>query len=87
LVGLEVSLVKWIKPHPSGSIVKLYILPDASVSCLSGLHSEGLKIKIKAAPRDGETNGELTEFLARILKINKSGIHFLRVRVQEMKIY
>ena len=78
LVGLEVSLVDWIKPHSSGSMIKLYILPGASVSCLSGLHGERLKIKIKAPPRDGEASEELIEFLAGILKMNKSGIHLLR---------
>lgn len=71
-------MANWIKPHKEGSLVFLYIQPGASENIISGVHGDRLKIKIKAPPRDGEANEALIEFLAKFLKISKSGIQFVR---------
>ncbi len=71
-------MYSWIKNHPKGTLLQLYIQPGASVSELSGIHGERLKVKIKAPPRDGEANEELIRFMSEILKISKAGVFLIR---------
>lgn len=78
LASLEIPVANWIKSHKEGCIVLLYIQPGASENLISGVHGERLKVKVKAPPRDGEANEALIEFLAKVLKISKSGICFVR---------
>lgn len=75
----------WIKEHPKGTLLHLYIQPGASKSALSGEHDGRLKIKIKSPPRDGEANACLIEFLAEYLKISKSRIHLVQGESSRLK--
>jgi uncharacterized protein (TIGR00251 family) len=67
----------WLKQHPNGSILLLYIQPGASKTMVSGEFNQRLKIKVKAPPRDGEANEAVIEFLAEVLKISKSRVHLI----------
>jgi uncharacterized protein len=67
----------WMKSHAKGSVLSLHIQPGASRNEVSGEHGDRLKIKIKGAPKDGEANECLVEFLSEILGVTKSGIHLL----------
>ncbi len=71
-------MYSWIKNHPRGTLLQLYIQPGASSSEISGIHGDRLKVKIKAPPRDGEANEELIRCLSEIFKISKSGIFLIR---------
>ena len=68
----------WSRNHPKGTLLLLYIQPGASSNKLAGTHGERLKVKIKAAPRDGEANEGLIDYFAEILKIPKSKIFLIR---------
>ncbi len=68
----------WLKEHTQGSLLLLYIQPNAAKSSITGEHDGRLKIKIKAPPVDGEANEELIRFLSEILKVSKSKIHLLQ---------
>lgn len=70
-------MATWMKEHPKGTLLSLYIRPGASKSEISGEHDGRLKIKIKARPVDGEANENLIEFLADVLKISKAKIHLI----------
>lgn len=79
-------MVSWLKSHPQGSTLSLYIQPGASRSEVTGLHGDRLKVKIKAPPRDGEANKALIEFFADLLKIPKSKIELIQGESSRQKI-
>lgn len=68
----------WLKTHPKGTLLQLYIQPGASSNQLAGIHGERLKVKIKAPPRDGEANEGVIDYLAEILSIPKAKIFLIR---------
>ena len=68
----------WLKNHSKGTLLSLYIQPGASLSELSGIHGDRLKVKIKAPPRDGEANEELISYFSGILEIPKARIFLIR---------
>lgn len=68
----------WLKNHPKGTLLLLYIQPGASSNEVSATHGERLKVKIKAPPRDGEANAGLISYLSEILKVSKAKIFLVR---------
>ncbi|QQO08600.1 DUF167 domain-containing protein [Breznakiella homolactica] len=50
------------------------VVPGSSKSCVAGIQENRLRIKIAAAPEDGKANGELRNFLAKMLGIPKKDI-------------
>ncbi len=79
-------IADWIKQHPKGTSLSLYVRPGASRTCISGEHDGKLKIKIKAHPVDGEANENLIEFLSEVLKISKAKIHLLSGESSRQKL-
>ena len=75
----------WLKVHPKGCTLSLYIQPGASRSEISGLHGDRLKVKIKAPPVDGEANEALIEFIAETLKIPKRSVHLIQGETSRQK--
>lgn len=68
----------WLKKHPKGTLLEVYIQPGASNNSVVGTHGERLKIKIKAPPVDGEANQELVKFMGEYLGVSKSKVHLLK---------
>ena len=68
----------WLKDHEKGTLLSLYIQPGASKSEVSGEHDGRLKIRVHAAPREGEANDCLIEFLGDLLEISKKRIHLIQ---------
>jgi uncharacterized protein (TIGR00251 family) len=68
----------WIRTHQKGTLLLLHIQPGAARNQLSGIHGERLKVKIKAAPKDGEANEGLIDYFSEILNISKSKIFLIR---------
>lgn len=79
-------MTTWLKVHPKGCTLSLYIQPGASRSELSGLHGDRLKVKIKAPPVDGEANACLIEFFAEVLKIPKKKVHLIQGESSRQKV-
>lgn len=75
----------WLKVHPKGCTLSLYIQPGASRSEVSGLHGDRLKIKIKAPPVDGEANVALIEFISETLEIPKRSVHLIQGETSRQK--
>jgi len=59
-------------------ILHVYVQPRASRTEVSGLHDKGIKIRLKAAPVDGEANRQLSQFLAKCFAVAKSDIDLLK---------
>jgi len=57
-----------------GTIVNLYVQPNAPKSCIVGEYNGALKIKINAPPEDGKANGEIIRFFSSLLSIPKNKI-------------
>lgn len=53
---------------------------------ISGEHDGRLKIKIKAAPREGEANECLIEFLSDVFKISKNKVHLMQGESSRQKV-
>lgn len=53
---------------------KVLIQPNAKKNEVVGVHSDALKIKIKAPPVDSKANQELIRFLSEVLKLSKSQV-------------
>lgn len=78
-------MTSWLKVHPKGCTLSLYIQPGASRSEISGLHGDRLKVKIKAPPVDGEANEALIEFIAETLKLPKRDVHLIQGETSRQK--
>lgn len=77
---------EWLKGHPKGSLLALYIQPGAKKSEFAGIHGQRLKIKIKAPPVEGEANECLIEFLADALRVPKARVHLLSGESSRQKL-
>lgn len=59
--------------------LNIKLLPRSSKNEIVGWQADGrLKIKITAAPVDGQANAALTEFLAKHFRVPKSTIEIIR---------
>lgn len=66
--------MSYLRETADGVIVSVRAVPNARKTEIVGLHSEALKIKIKAVPEDGKANEELCTFLAHKLSLPKSAV-------------
>ena len=71
-------MASWIKAHPQGTLLSIYVRPDSSKNEICGEHGDRLKIKIKSPPEDGKANLELIKFLADFFKLPKTKVHLLK---------
>ena len=71
----ELSLI--ISEKADGCILKCWIQPRSSRNAVIGIHGDALKIALTAPPVDGKANKELIKFLAKYLKLPKSGIQII----------
>ena len=78
-------MTSWLKVHPKGCTLFLYIQPGASRSEISGLHGDRLKVKIKALPVDGEANEALIAFIAETLDLPKRSVHLIQGETSRQK--
>lgn len=60
-----------------GVRLRLLVQPRASRTELAGVVGDRLKVRVAGPPVDGEANAELCRFLARSLRVPKSGIHIV----------
>jgi len=54
--------------------LRVYLQPRASANKICGIHGEALKIRITAPPVDGQANGMIIKFIAKLLKVPKSAV-------------
>ena len=59
-------------------ILELQVQPRASRSEVVGLRDMRFKIRVSAAPVDGQANGELVKLLAREFRVSKSKVRIVK---------
>ncbi len=64
----------FIREHPKGVEISVYVQPRASKSEITGTRDAAVKIRLASAPVDGEANRELINLLSRKLKVKKADI-------------
>ena len=69
------SHVRW---RDKTLILQVYVQPRASRNEVTGWHAHGLKVRLKAAPVDGEANKQLKKFLAKQFKVPVAKISLLK---------
>jgi len=76
-MSLDPSGNAFIKPHPEGVVLKIFVLPRSSKNMLAGRHGDALKIKLTAPPVEGAANKMCITFLARYLGLPKSSLEIV----------
>lgn len=76
-MSLDPSENDFIKPHPEGLVLKIFVLPRSSKNMLAGRHGDALKIKLTAPPVEGAANKMCITFLARLLGLPKSSLQIV----------
>jgi|GEM_PF-1085528 len=73
----------YLTPHKNGSLLSLYIQPNAKKSEMIGLFQSALKCKIAAPALENKANETLLEFLALFFKLPYN--HFSLLKGQRSK--
>jgi uncharacterized protein (TIGR00251 family) len=76
-MGFDPSEIEFIRPHPEGLVLKIFVLPRSSKNTLAGRHGDALKIKLTAPPVEGAANKMCITFLARCLGLPKSSLEIV----------
>jgi uncharacterized protein (TIGR00251 family) len=77
IMSLDPSENDFIKPHPEGLVLKIFVLPRSSKNMLAGRHGDALKVKLTAPPVEGAANKMCISFLARQLGLPKSALEIV----------
>lgn len=76
-MGLDPSEIEFVRPHPEGLVLKIFVLPRSSKNMLAGRHGDALKIKLTAPPVEGAANKMCLTFLAQRLGLPKSSLEIV----------
>ncbi len=76
-MSLDPSENDFIKPHPEGLVLKIFVLPRSSKNMLAGRHGDALKIKLTAPPVQGAANKMCVRFLAKCLGLPKASLEIV----------
>ena len=66
-----------VRPAQGGLYIEIHAKPRAGKTRLDGIHDGALKVHLAAPPTDGEANGELLRFLAKLLGLPKSSLELV----------
>jgi|SRR3989338_1130815 len=65
------------KPHPRGTLLHIYVQPQARKTGFKGLHGEELKIALATPPVKGQANEALITYLSELLGVPEPQIELL----------
>lgn len=68
-----------------GALIEVRVQPRAGRSELAGISEDRLKIRLTAAPVEGEANRECIRLLAKILGVPKSDLEIVKGRKSRLK--
>jgi uncharacterized protein len=64
--------------NANNRLLQVKVHPGVSRNEIAGFSGDVLQVKIAAPPEKGKANRELTDFLSRLLGVNKSSITIVR---------
>jgi uncharacterized protein (TIGR00251 family) len=67
----------FIREHPNGMVLRVFVQPRASKDRIVGLHGDRLKIKVAAPPVDGQANKRCIQFMAKCLSVPRSSLQII----------
>lgn len=68
----------FLRQSGDGTILEIYVQPKASKNELAGVHQGSLKVRLTAAPVEGEANRECIRFLAKAFGVSKSSLAIIQ---------
>jgi uncharacterized protein (TIGR00251 family) len=77
---------EWLCECAGFSRLTLHIQPGASKTEVAGIHGDALKIRLAAAPVDGQANAALIGFVADRLGLAKSAIRLKSGQTSRRKV-
>ena len=81
------SAADCVKDSPKGALISVLAVPRSSRTEIIDIQQERCRIKVKAAPVDGEANAALTDALARIFSIPKKSVVLVRGQSGKQKTF
>ncbi len=69
---------EFLRAHGESTVLDVHVQPKASRNEIAGIYKGFLKLRICAAPVDGEANRECLKFLSKILKAPKSNMEIIQ---------
>lgn len=76
----------WLLAGDGKITLKLHIQPGAKMTAATGLHGDALKIRLAAAPIDGQANTALIAFVADRLGLAKSAVRLKSGQTSRRKV-
>jgi len=64
----------WLSEKDGNLTIEIKVVPRASKSEIAGIEGDCLKVRLKAAPVEGEANSELIALFHKLLKIPRENI-------------
>ena len=77
--------MSFIRRHPRGVLITLYVQPRSSKNEIKGLQGDALKIRVTAPPVDDTANRMCIEFLAKSLGMPKSSLEIISGKTSRKK--
>lgn len=77
--GSPGAILAAVSSHPEGAVVAVVAVPRASTTGFVRVESDAIRIKVEAAPVDGEANAALRCFLAEAVGVPRSRIRIISV--------
>ena len=69
----------FVRTTAGGVYVKLRVSPGAKSTGIKGLYGEGaVRISVAAPPVEGRANAEIERYLARLLRLSRSGVRVVK---------
>jgi uncharacterized protein (TIGR00251 family) len=75
-----------IEATPSGVRIRLRVQPRAARTEVVGAHGDALRVRLTAAPVEGEANEALVRFLAERLGVARSLVQVVAGRTARTKV-
>ena len=66
-------------------IIKLFVKPNSSNTCIDGMYMDRIKIKVSSPPEKGKANKELIKFISYKLSIPKKDINIISGKKSKLK--